>query len=54
MKEILVIVGTIILAVFLVFNVILGDTNSMRSGANNVSTKMTTDITNITSDTTNP
>jgi hypothetical protein len=55
MKELLVILGTVMLGVFIFINIILGDNeDSLKTGARNIAEKMRSDLVQSTSDTTNP
>lgn len=55
MKTILVNLGLVILGVFIVLVMVLGSgSTSMKTGVDNIGTKMSTDIGKATSDKTNP
>lgn len=45
MKNLIIIIGTILLGVIIVDSLVLGDTNSLKSTANNIVEKGTTTIT---------
>jgi len=47
MKKIIVILGTILLAVFILSTIIMGDTNSFKTNATTIQTKSTTAITGL-------